>query len=228
MKLYFLVEGQSSETTVYPEWIKHLLPYLPHCDTYDELCDTTDGFYLISGYGYPSIYNHIESSAKDVSQAVHIDYFFIIIDADEDTVSDRELEVSDQLSQYSFGNTEVVTIIQNRCFETMLLGNKQVTPRQINRQVNGEALIELVDYYNVHQSDPELMGSGNNPRSTHSQFHYKYLATALRDKRIPYTKRNAKHVSNSSYMDQVISRVNTDGHLSSFKKLFDILHSLQR
>ncbi len=226
MKLYFLVEGQSSETTVYPEWIKHLLPHLNYCETYDELCNTSDSFYLISGYGYPNIYNHIENSAKDVSQAVHIDFFFIIIDADEDSVEEREEEVAEQLSQYSFGNTQVITIIQNRCFETMLLGNKHVTPRQVNSQVNGKKLIELMDYYNVHRNDPELMGKSN--RRTHSQFHYKYLTTALREKRIPYTKGNAKHVASKSYMDHVINRIYTDSHLNSFKKLFDILLNLQR
>ena len=145
MKLYFLVEGQSSEMIVYPEWVGSLLPHIPIFTNFNDFYNTNEGIYFISGYGYPSILNHISNAISDINQIGNIDYFYVIVDSDEETISDRETEVSDYINRTSLVNTESVIIVQNRCFETMLLGNVRVMPRYPTT----EPLISYRNYYDV-------------------------------------------------------------------------------
>lgn len=55
MKIYFLVEGVSSEKKVYPAWTQYFLPSLIHFKKYDDFYHAEQGFYVVSGGGYPSI-----------------------------------------------------------------------------------------------------------------------------------------------------------------------------
>lgn len=217
MKLYFLVEGESSEMDVYPGWIKYLIPQLDYHNDFNGFKTCENGFFLISGMGYPSIYNHIENAVKDVNEIGDVDYFFIVIDSDEDVVSKRKLEIEERLSGFSLGRTIVISVVQNRCLETLLLGNKKKIPRQPTTF----PLIDYLRYYNVNDNDPELMGK--ETENTHSQFHYKYLKTALRERRIPYSKSNASALANGNYLKPILDRIYNDHHLCSFKEMFDIL-----
>ncbi len=220
MKLYFLVEGET-EMDIYPKWVSLLRPDLPLYQNYNDFCEADNGVFFISGYGYPSIYNHLENSIADINSSGDVNYFYVIIDSDEESVEDRENEVKEKLSQHELLNCEAVSIIQNRCFETMLLGNRQT----ISRQPNTKPLIDYMRYYNVVNDDPELMGNYSE-RFTHSQFHAKFLSEALLEKRIRYTKGNASAIATKEYMETVLSRIDTTGHLNSFKKLFDHLREI--
>ena len=61
---------------------------------------------------------------------------------------------------------------------------------------------------------------------THSQFHTKYLKKALEDKFVRYSKSNPSGVATQDYLDQVLARIDSTIHLSSFLKLFNHLRNL--
>lgn len=223
MKLYFLVEGISSEMQVYPEWVKYYLPTLQVFETFDEFKASDKGIFFISGEGYPSILNHIENAVKDIKSSDDVDYFFIVLDSDEDPVDVRRQEVINKLEGLGLPERLYVCIVvQNRCFETILLGNNLVIPRQPNT----EPLINYMQYYDVNGNDPELMGPYVEG-DTHSQFHAKYAIHALKERRVRYSKSNCSGVANSVYFERVVARIQQDNHLSSLVPLIETLSSVR-
>ncbi|WP_026016839.1 hypothetical protein [Catenovulum agarivorans] len=222
MKLYFLVEGVSSEMQVYPEWIKFFIPSLNYFDSFEDFKSCSSGFFLISGEGYPSILNHLENSSKDIVDIGDVNHFFIILDCDESTVEHREREVKEGIEALNLElNAEITVIIQKRCFETFLLGNNQAIPRQ----PNDYPLIDYFRYFNVITDDPEEMGAFST-EYTHSQFHAKYAIQALREKRIRYSKSRCDSVATSEYVEKIEQRVNDTEHLKSFTKLANKLKEI--
>ncbi|MCZ4339408.1 hypothetical protein [Shewanella colwelliana] len=214
MKLYFLVEGVSSEMAAYPVWIKTILPMLDRYSSYNDFKATDKGFYIISGRGYPSILNHIENAVENIIDSSDVNHFFVILDADEDSIQVRETEVNEQISKHNLpAHTQVHVIVQNRCFETILLANRKAIPRQ----ATSVPLVEYKRYYDVVQLDPEIMGPYDTNRFTHSQFHSEYALKALREKRIRYSKSNPASISNEDFLKEIIKRTNETNHLDSFK-----------
>ncbi len=47
MKMYFLVEGNSTEKKVYPEWLKILIPGIEQHLSYDDFRKSEQGFFFI-------------------------------------------------------------------------------------------------------------------------------------------------------------------------------------
>lgn len=224
MKLYFLVEGISSEMQVYPEWIKYFIPSVDYIDDFETFKNSKTGFFLISGEGYPSILNHLENSVKDIVEIGDVAHFFVILDSDESSIADRETEVLAAISVFNLNvNSEITVVVQKRCFETILLGNKLAIPRQ----TNNHDLMNYISYYNVVSNDPELMGPYSNG-DTHSQFHAKYAIKALRERRIRYSKSRCSGVANNQYIDQIVKRIDSTGHLQSFKKFSDKLIAINQ
>ncbi|MGI2022417.1 hypothetical protein [Shewanella glacialipiscicola] len=224
MKLYFLVEGVSSEMSAYPVWIKYILPMLDRCGNYDDFIKSKSGFFIISGYGYPSILTHVGDASENICEIKDIDHFFIILDADEDDVETRESEVLNKIAEYSLPKkTNVHVIVQYRCFETILLANRKVIPRN----ATSEPLIKYKRYFDVVVSDPESMGPFDEERFTHSQFHTEYALKALREKRVRYSKANPEPVSNNSYVNEIINRTNETPHLQSFAKFLVKLNEIR-
>ena len=224
MKLYFLVEGVSSEMQVYPEWVKFFTPSLSYIESFESFKSCNSGFFLISGEGYPSILNHLKNSLKDIIEIGDINHFFIILDCDESTIEQREKEVMDSIASLGLNiNVEITVIIQRRCFETFLLGNNQAIPRQPNSQ----PLIDYCRYFNVITNNPEEMGTYSD-NNTHSQFHAKYAIQALREKRICYSKSRCDGVATPEYVEKIVQRINETEHLKSFKKLADKLYEINQ
>ena len=126
MNLYFLVEGNNSERKVYPAWLSYLLPELQQVYNYDDVNEKN--YYLISGEGYPSIYNYITSSIAEINSNGKYNYFVLCLDAEENTVSERHAEIQDFLRNQNLElkKTELILIIQNRCLESWLLGNRKI------------------------------------------------------------------------------------------------------
>ena len=86
MKLYFLVEGEQAEMQIYPVWLSTLAPGLIHHDDLDDFESAQSGYYMVSGFGYPSLLNHIQSSISDIAQYGGADYFCVILDAEEESI----------------------------------------------------------------------------------------------------------------------------------------------
>lgn len=56
MNLYFILEGEKTEILLYPKWISYVLPNYTQVDFENQV--DTNNFYIFSGGGIPSIYNH--------------------------------------------------------------------------------------------------------------------------------------------------------------------------
>lgn len=55
MNLYIVVEGEQTETKVYPAWLQILVPQLHRIDDAWNLSENSDSYYLFSAGGIPSI-----------------------------------------------------------------------------------------------------------------------------------------------------------------------------
>jgi hypothetical protein len=64
MNLYFIVEGET-ERKVYPSWLSYLLPELQRVKNPSQA--QTNNYYLISGGGYPSLYQEVEAAVENKS-----------------------------------------------------------------------------------------------------------------------------------------------------------------
>ncbi|MGR6834089.1 hypothetical protein [Aliivibrio wodanis] len=222
MKIYFLVEGISSEMQVYPEWIKHFIPTLTTFISFKEFKESDSGCYFFSGEGYPSILNHIKNAVDDIKSDGSVDYFFIILDSDEETIEYRRQLILNEIDKLDIPERlNVIPVVQSRCFETILLGNKLAMPRFPKK----EPLISYYQYFNVVNDNPEQMGNYDDD-FTHSQFHSAYAMKALRERRINYSKSNCSGVASPEYFANVCNRVENTGDLSCILPLINTLEEI--
>ncbi|EID0060411.1 hypothetical protein LA284_001990 [Vibrio vulnificus] len=223
MKLYFLVEGRSSELQTYPEWLRFHLPNLTRYTCFNDFKSTNKGYMLFSGEGYPSILDHIPNAVEDVRESL-ADYLFIILDSDEEAVDTREKVIQDIIVNLDIPTrTEIVIVVQNRCFETLLLGNRQAVPRK----AQDEPLITYYRYFNAYEQDPELLGNYDDDY-THSQFHAKYAKTAIRQKGFIYSKSRCSSVSNPKYFENICKRYKDSNELKSLTPLIEALENIAK
>lgn len=88
MNIYFLVEGNSTEKKIYPQWLKYLVPELKQVKYFNEV--QHNNYYLISGEGYPSIlHDGLHNAVDKVQETQKYDYLVLCVDADEETVAER-------------------------------------------------------------------------------------------------------------------------------------------
>ncbi|MFQ2224504.1 hypothetical protein ACK32A_17040 [Aeromonas enteropelogenes] len=225
MKVYVLVEGVSTEMAVYPVWFDSLIPVKPvfrFIEEFNDFRDSESGIFYVSGQGYPSILNHIENAIEN-SRAANVDYLIVVVDSDEANPIARENDIRQEINKLEIPDRlQVMIIVQNRCFETYLLANRRCIPRV----AQSEELVTYKRYYDVHNNDPELMGNFE-PDNTHSQFHFKYAATALRENRIMYSKANPNGVCNTAYLEGILSRTRDTRHLNSFTSLINNVNQIR-
>jgi len=202
MNLYFLVEGMQSERKVYPALLSHLLPELTRVQSYDEVNEKN--YYLISGEGDPSLYDFIPPSIEEINLSGKYNYFVVCLDAEENTVAQRHAEIYDFLNQekLELKNAEIVLIVQNRCLETWLLGNRKIYSKQPQYQ----PLLDYTKYYNVSVDCPEKMGKYLD-FNTHAQFHGAYLRALFEAKNITYSKKRPGDVLKPFYLEQLLTRI---------------------
>lgn len=224
MNLYFLVEGKRTEMKILPKWLAHLIPnYTRVNNAYDAI---DHHYFLTSGYGYPSIFDYIEGAIDEINDSNKYDYFIICIDADEVEIEERRQEILDYINekQLSLKFCNLKIIVQNRCIETWLLGNRKIYPRH----PENKTFIQYASFYNVSENDPELMGIFPKFRN-HASFHEKYLKEMLqeRNKNIRYTKEHPGVVTDPAYLEELINRCeDTNAHLASFKTFIDLIKKL--
>ncbi|WP_318443376.1 hypothetical protein [Photobacterium leiognathi] len=207
----------------YPEWLKYHLPTVARCNHIDEFKNSEQGYMLFSGEGYPSIIDHISNAVEDVKYAL-ADYLFIILDSDEDSIEVRRERIQEIIDELDIPTRlKVVIVVQNRCFETLLLGNKQAVPRR----AQSEPLISFYRYFNAFYTDPEQLGNFEDDY-THSQFHAKYAKTAIRDKGFIYSKTRCSSIANAQYFENICQRYHDDGDLKSLSPLIDELELISK
>jgi len=214
MNIYFLVEGKRTEVKVYPAWLEILVPKLKRIQNAN-LVDKNN-YYLISGFGYPSLlHNHLRNSIDEINAIKNFDYLVICLDADEVSVNERINEVRQFISKEKIilnSRTKLEIIVQNRCIETWFLAN----PKVYKRNPESELLKEFNDFYNVSLNDPELMGKFEG-FETHSFFHEVYLSEMLSERNIQYSKKNPRGVVEPSYLDELVKRASNTKHIQTFQ-----------
>ncbi|WP_013325510.1 hypothetical protein [Gloeothece verrucosa] len=227
MNIYFLVEGKSTEKKIYPAWLKYFIPELKQVEFYDQV--DKNNYFIISGKGYPSIlYDGIPNAVQKIKKVGKYNYFVICIDADEDTVTQRKQDVFDfiESEKIKLDNTQIEVIIQNRCIETWLLGNRRIFN---SRQPLEKPLLDYVNYYDVCRNDPELMGKYNIVN--HATFHFKYLQQIFRckNKNISYTKKFPCEAQKEHYFKQLLNRIRDEPeHLQTFRSFIKFCEKIKQ
>lgn len=204
MNIYFLVEGKSTEKKIYSKWLQHLIPELEQVKYHDEV--KNNNYYLISGKGYPRILDDaLDNAADKIRETLKYDYLVVCVDADEESVEERVHYIHDVIreKELNLGKTKVEVVVQNRCIETWLLGNRNIFHSR-QSLLEGK-LPEYVKYYDVSQNNPEGMGKYNE--KNHADFHLKYLQEIFRSKNTAYTKKYPRDAAEKYYLEQLQKRV---------------------
>lgn len=214
MNLYFLVEGRSTEKKLYPKCLEYLIPELKRVQFYNQVVQ--NNYFIISGQGYPSIISEgIPTAIDQIIEVGKYDYLVICLDADEATIEERKNDVKQFIlnKKLDLGSTQLKIIIQNRCIETWLLGNKKIFD---SRQPLQKPLLDYVQYYDVSQNDPEKLGSYD--RRNHADFHYAYLKAIFDARNLNYTKKFPGETQEGYYFKELLKRIQQQkNHLESFQ-----------
>jgi hypothetical protein len=223
MNLYFLVEGKRTEIKVYPRWLSHLIPELNRVQWAHQVSD--NNYFIFNGNGFPSLlHNHLKNSIEEVNDINLFKYLIVVLDVDESSVDIRKREVTTFISDNNLNlrNTELVIIPQNRCIETWFLGNRRV----YKNNPQNLSLLEFINFYNVQTLDPEEMGFIVD-FNTHSQFHYEYCKLMLLERNIRYSKKNPQGVTELTFLDRLIERIQTTDHLNSFSVFIEFCYKVR-
>ncbi|MGK7938885.1 MAG: hypothetical protein AB4062_01740 [Crocosphaera sp.] len=214
MNIYFLVEGRHTEKKIYPRWLQYYIPVLKKVDYYDEVQD--NNYYLLSAKGYPRILNDgLSEAIQDIQETGKYNYLVICVDADEDSIIERKEYINEFIldKQINLGKTELILIIQNRCIETWLLGNRQIFN---SKQPQEPPLSDYVNYYDISQNDPELMGKYEF--NNHAKFHEAYLKAILKANNLSYSKRLPRKTQEKDYFEELLIRIKDNPkHLQTFQ-----------
>lgn len=230
MNIYFLVEGEKTELIVYPQWLQYLLPKISRVNRVYEA--TENNYFLISGKGVPSIFDHLIDAIKTINgypndefPKCHYEKLIVVIDADEMTVEEKIAEVKQFISNEKIvlnPKCELQIIAQKYCIETWFLGNRKVYPRN----TDNVGFMNHAQHYDVSQQDPELMLNPNTFAGSTSIYHELYLRKMLAAKNINYSKSNPKEVGEKYYLEELNKRINETSHLSSLKNFFSFCESI--
>jgi hypothetical protein len=222
MNIYFLVEGKT-EAKIYREWLTYLLPELTRVKFHHQV--TEKNYYLFNARGYPHIIDvHLSRAIEDVNSVGDYDYLVLSFDADESTVAEREAEVNQRLtnSGISLGKTKLIIIVQNRCIETWLLGNRKL----YKRNPHDPTLVKYTKFYDVSVNDPELMGKYKG-FNEHQQFHKAYFKRLCRERHLGYSEKRPNDVLPKSYIEQLLARIDKTTHLTTFRHFIEFCQQLR-
>ncbi|MFY9243150.1 MAG: hypothetical protein WAO74_08990 [Polaribacter sp.] len=222
MNLYFILEGDKTEVLLYPKWINYVLPNYSEINFENQA--TQDCYYIFSGGGIPSIYNHTVNAIKNINANPIYDKLIVCLDGEEIGVDARIDEIKNHIFDSGVKlneNCEIHFVVQNICIETWFLGNKKI----VKKVPVGLKLREFIEHYNIIEEDPELMKKMALYRNK-AHFHYSYFREILKEHNLIYRKSKPTIVMEKSYFQQLEKRVNETEHLPTFKQLIDLLYSL--
>lgn len=225
MNAYIIVEGDRTESIVYPAWLDIIAPEISRIDNILEFRD--NNYYLFSGGGIPSIYRHIANAAKDINRInakgdVHIDYLIVCIDTEEETIEYIENRIDQTLAENDVSEISFALKVfeQRVSMESWFLGNQRI----FKSNPEDETLRRYINHYNVRIHDPELMDNIDEEEfTTKAQFHHSYLKKLFKERNIKYSKSNPKEVCTEYYLSQIISRYNTTGHIPTFGRWYEFV-----
>jgi hypothetical protein len=236
VNLLFLVEGEKTEPKVYRAWLKHLFPDLIFVERPEDMMGNTCR--IIAGNGYPNMVSkpknssapsRLEACLMDIESFNNVDHFFICVDSEEYSYSERFNEVRSKLEILKSGykiddsKTEIHLIIQNCCFETWALGNAEIS-QKYPRIKTSTTWSDFQNHYNILLNDPENLSSFPAEHSFRNKatLHRRYLVEYLAEFGLSYTKKNPKLIAEKHYLESLQTRCKNTEHLPSLRLLFDI------
>lgn len=230
MNIYFLVEGAITEKRFYPALVDYIFDGKLNklVNVYD-VNSTNDGFFVLSGNGYPQIYQILEDTILDINTYSDFNYLFVSLDADERTIEETVQEFTEEIEKLKVKGIfvpepcEIVLVVQNRCIETWFLGNSAF----FRRQTSNPEMLKFHHFFNVRINDPEEMGFDEN-FSLHAGYHYSYFKQMALENNERYSKSNPLVVCSANFISNLITRYNETDHIKSFKKLCDKLEVLNQ
>ncbi len=219
MNFYFILEGEKTEVILYPKWISHLRPDLKQVDFEKDVVE--NNYYIFSGGGIPSIYNHTVNAIKNINDNPVFDKLIVCLDGEEIGVNARIAEIKEYIQKSGVklnDKCEIEYVIQNVCIESWFLGNRKI----VKRIPENIKLREFIQYYNVVENDPELMDKMEGFRNK-AHFHFSYFREILKEHKLTYSKSRPKVVLEESFLNELIVRTVQTNHLPNLKSLFDLL-----
>ncbi|OWP83002.1 hypothetical protein BWK59_12835 [Flavobacterium davisii] len=222
MNLYFILEGEKTEVILYPKWISHLRPDLKQVDFERDVVE--NNYYIFSGGGIPSIYNHTVNAIKNINDNPVFDKLIVCLDGEEIGVNARIAEIKEYIQKSGVilnDKCEIEYVIQNVCIESWFLGNRKI----VKRIPENIKLREFIQYYNVVENDPELMDKMEGFRNK-AHFHFAYFREILKEHNLTYSKSRPKVVLEESFLNELKNRTEQTNHLPTLKSLFDLLSGL--
>jgi len=229
MNIYLIVEGESTEMQLYPVWLSQLLPQYERSDQASKAAE--NNYYIFSGGGIPAMYRHVANAIRDINKWKNYGLLLVCLDSEELSPERRREKLMKKLAEEEVELGEhcrMQVIVHHRCLETWFLGN----PKIYVRNPQSELARKYTNYYNVAESDPELM---ERPDPKHglpdfkltAHFHLHYLRELFKEKGIRYTKSNPGEPLEKHYLEQLIARTESfPNHLRSFQTLLETLQPL--
>ena len=225
MNFYIIVEGDTTEMSVYPAWLSILAPNYMRIEDAGNVGE--NNYYLFSGGGIPSIFSHVRNAVFDINDinsrgGSRYDYLLVCLDTEEESREYIMKCINDELqsSGTTLQDAELVVFEQKVCMETWFLGNQNVFK---DNPQNPEYL-DFIRYYNVGRDNPEEMGNMNeNKFTTTAKFHLRYLKRMLEERNMTYSKKNTEDVQQQAYLQQLIRRYEETGHLSTFGSWYEFV-----
>jgi len=223
MNLYFILEGEKTEIHLYPKWISYILPNYIRVDFESQI--ENNNYYIFSGGGIPSIYNHTVNAIKNINDNPIVDKLIVCLDGEEIGVEERIKEIKDFINESGVilnGSCNLEFVVQNICIETWFLGN-----RKIVKKVPESLLLRgFLDYYNVTEEDPEVMDRMPIYRNK-AHFHYLYFKEILKEHKLFYKKSQPKIVMERTFFNELEKRVKDTDHLPTLKRLITLLYEIK-
>lgn len=223
MNLYFILEGDRTEPLIYPKWINYILPNYSQIDFESQV--DKNNFYIFSGGGIPSIYNHTVNAIKNINDNPKFDRLIVCLDGEEIGIEERINEIEDYINKSGVilnPNCKIDFVIQNVCIETWFLGNRKI----VKNNPEGTLLKDFKKFHDVSINDPEELMLYEGYRNK-AHFHYSYFREILKEHKLVYKKSQPKVVLEKTFFDQLENRTNETNHLPTFKQLISLLKEIK-
>jgi hypothetical protein len=205
---------------VLPCWLS---VYLPQYEQVFSISDFKENSYVAeSGFGYPSIKRILREKLEIFAECnIYPDCIVVIYDVDDWNENEKRAEQSafDNIFIASGLDIDYRLMPISKCFETWLLGNRNIYP-----EITNDDFKVYEDFYNVYQKDPENMLCPKKYGNSVSVYHYEYLQSMLKiSTGKKYTKGRPWVVANGDYLRGIMQRVDTTTDLESFRVFISFL-----
>lgn len=223
MNIYFLLEDSKSACGVWPNWLKIMLPDFKQVNLLTELKDNQ--YCVESGYGYPAIERVFKESLQLISdEGIKVNHFVLVYDSDDKNIEELENKKSEYVKLFkSFKiDTEFHVLVIRKCFETWLMGNRDVYP------YNNEKFQEYENFFNASLNNPEDMWCPSNVKMSVSRYHCRYFQEMLRNSiKKNYSKGSYRYVMTEEFFAGLINRINESDDIKTFKEFISIVSGLK-